>query len=52
MLHLLTDAPFRKVTYNNFNYEHFYDFIVDFFEVLDGVEAQKRVKSLLKWWNK
>ncbi|KAG6904791.1 hypothetical protein DXG01_007126 [Tephrocybe rancida] len=53
MLHFsLTDAPFWKVTYNNFNYEHFYNFIVDFFEDVDGVEAQKRVKSLLKWWNK
>ncbi|KAG6849521.1 hypothetical protein C0991_011457, partial [Blastosporella zonata] len=48
----LTDAPQWKILYNNFNYELFYNFIVDYFEDIEGAEAKKHVKALLKWWNK
>ncbi|KAG6858765.1 hypothetical protein C0991_001981, partial [Blastosporella zonata] len=52
MLHFsLTDAPQWKILYNNFNYELFYNFIVDYFEDIEGAEAKKHVKALLKWWN-
>ncbi|KAF5367844.1 hypothetical protein D9615_010572 [Tricholomella constricta] len=53
LLHFsLTDAPHWKPIYNGFSYELLYNFIVDFFEDIEGVQAKARAKSLLKWWNK
>ncbi|KAG6818922.1 hypothetical protein H0H93_000271 [Arthromyces matolae] len=52
LLFSLTDAPQWKPVYNGFSYEHFYNFIIDFFEDVQGLEAKARVKALLVWWNK
>ena len=38
--------------YNGFNYEEFYEFIVDFFEADKSPEAQEASEKLLEWWNK
>ncbi|KAF5382538.1 hypothetical protein D9615_002822 [Tricholomella constricta] len=53
LLHFsLTDAPHWKSTFNNLSYELMYNFIVDFFEDTSGPQAEDRIKSLFKWWNK
>ncbi|KAG1795911.1 hypothetical protein EV424DRAFT_1547313 [Suillus variegatus] len=36
----------------DFDYYVFYNNIVDFFEVAPGIDAQARIKELLKWWNR
>jgi len=38
--------------YNGFDYEEFYEFIVDFFEAETTPEEQEASAKLLKWWNK
>lgn len=48
----LTDAPHWKPIYNGFSYELLYNFIIDFFDDIEGVQAKARAKSLLKWWDK
>ncbi|KAF5374162.1 hypothetical protein D9615_008830 [Tricholomella constricta] len=53
LLHFsLTDAPHWKSTFNNLSYELMYNFIIDFFEDTSGPQAEDRIKSLFKWWNK
>ncbi|KAG5649528.1 hypothetical protein H0H81_003293, partial [Sphagnurus paluster] len=53
LLHfLLTDAAHWKTTHNGFGYEHLYNFIIDFFEDVDGDRAKERADTLLQWWNK
>ena len=37
--------------YNGFNYEEFYEFIVDFFEEDQTPEGTAAAKELLGWWN-
>lgn len=36
----------------DFNYEEFYNSIVDYFEVTPGPAAKAIVDDLLAWWNK
>ena len=51
-LHLaLTDATFWTGQYNGFNYEEFWEFVVDFFEADGSAEAQDASNKLLDWWN-
>jgi hypothetical protein len=38
--------------YNGFNYEEFWEFVVDFFEADQTPEAQEASAKLLEWWNK
>jgi len=37
--------------YDDFNYEEFYNFIVDYFEADSSPEARKAARELLDWWN-
>jgi hypothetical protein len=37
--------------YDDFNYEEFYNFIVDYFEADTSVYARNETKMLLDWWN-
>ncbi|KAF8836002.1 hypothetical protein BDN67DRAFT_911956 [Paxillus ammoniavirescens] len=39
-------------TDGDFDYTEFYNNIVNFFEVVPGSEAKKRVHALLAWWNR
>ena len=48
----LTDATHWTSHYNGFNYEEFYEFIIDFFEADATPEAQEASAKLLEWWNK
>ena len=38
--------------YNGFNYEEFYEFIVDFFEEDHTPEGKAAVNKLFDWWNR
>ena len=38
--------------YNGFNYEEFYEFIVDFFEDDQMPEGKAATSELLNWWNR
>ncbi|KAG5635207.1 hypothetical protein H0H81_012057 [Sphagnurus paluster] len=49
---LLSDAMAWKSMHNGFNYELFYNLIVDYFEDAEGDQAKECVKSLLAWWNR
>ena len=48
----LTDASHWTSHYNGFNYEEFYEFIVDFFEADTTPDAQEASTKLLNWWNR
>ncbi|KAJ3764616.1 hypothetical protein FB446DRAFT_799470 [Lentinula raphanica] len=50
-LHLaLTDASRWVHSYDGYNYQDLWNFIVDFFEDPIDDEAAKQAKELLKWW--
>jgi len=38
--------------YNGFNYEEFYEFVIDFFEVDQTPEGKAASAELFAWWNK
>jgi hypothetical protein len=38
--------------YNGFDYEEFWEFIVDYFEDDETEEAKEASTKLLEWWNK
>ena len=38
--------------YNGFNYEEFYEFVVDFFEADQTPEGKAASVELHAWWNK
>ena len=40
------------INYNGFNYEEFYEFIVDFFEADQTPEGKAAAKELYNWWNR
>jgi hypothetical protein len=48
----LTDAAHWMSHYNGFNYEEFYEFVIDFFEADATTQAQEASAKLLEWWNK
>ena len=48
----LTDATHWVSHYNGFNYEEFYEFIIDFFEANQTAAAAAASKELFDWWNK
>jgi hypothetical protein len=48
----LNDATHWACHYNGFNYEEFYEFIVDFFEEDQTQEGKAAAKELLHWWNR
>lgn len=48
----LNDATHWMVHYNGFNYEEFYEFIVDFFEDDQTPEGKAATAELLNWWNR
>ena len=48
----LCDATHWMSTYNGFNYEEFYEFIVDFFEADKSPEGIAASRELYSWWNK
>ncbi|KAJ3831439.1 hypothetical protein F5878DRAFT_675157 [Lentinula raphanica] len=50
-LHLaLTDASRWVHSYDGYNYQDLWNFVVDFFEDPIDDEAAKQAKDLLKWW--
>ncbi|KAJ4493205.1 hypothetical protein C8R41DRAFT_867087 [Lentinula lateritia] len=50
-LHIaLTDASHWTHSYNGYNYQDLWNFVVDFFEDPIDEEAEKQGKKLLKWW--
>ncbi|KAJ3778514.1 hypothetical protein FB446DRAFT_832291 [Lentinula raphanica] len=50
-LHLaLTDASHWVHSYDGYNYQDLWNFVVDFFEDPIDDEAAKQAKDLLKWW--
>lgn len=38
--------------YSGFDYEDFYEFIIDYFEADETPQAQEASARLLDWWNK
>jgi hypothetical protein len=36
----------------DFSHRHFYNAVVDYFEVAPGPIAQKHIAELLQWWNR
>ena len=48
----LNDATHWATTYNGFNYEEFYEFIIDFFEADQTPEGKAASRELLHWWNR
>jgi hypothetical protein len=38
--------------YNGFNYEEFYEFIIDFFEGDQTPEGKAATRELFNWWNR
>ena len=38
--------------YSGFNYEEFYEFIINYFEADETPQAQEISAALLEWWNK
>ena len=48
----LNDASHWMSHYNGFNYEEFYEFIVDFFEEDQTPEGKAAANELFSWWNK
>lgn len=48
----LNDATNWVTCYNGFNYEEFYEFIIDFFEEDQTPEGKAAANELLDWWNR
>jgi len=48
----LCDASQWVPHYNGFNYEEFYEFIIDFFEADQTPEGKAASRELFNWWNK
>ena len=48
----LNDATHWMSHYNGFNYEEFYEFIVDFFEEDQTPEGKAATDELFDWWNR
>ena len=48
----LTDATHWMSDYNGFNYEEFYEFIVDFLEADQTLEGKAATTELYNWWNR
>ena len=48
----LCDATHWMSHYNGFNYEEFYEFIIDFFEADQTPEGRTASKELYDWWNR
>jgi len=48
----LCDATHWMSHYNGFNYEEFYEFIIDFFEADQTQEGKNISRELYDWWNK
>jgi len=48
----LCDATQWASHYNGFNYEEFYEFIIDFFEADQSPEGKAAASELCKWWNR
>ncbi|KAF9778115.1 hypothetical protein BJ322DRAFT_1214801 [Thelephora terrestris] len=48
----LCDATHWMNHYNGFNYEEFYEFIIDFFESDETPEGKAASEELYNWWNK
>ncbi len=46
----LTDTSQWVEVYNSFNFEAFYNFIVDYFEYTPDQASRARADNLLKWW--
>ena len=51
-LFVLSSASSWNVIDINFNYEEFYNSIVDYFEVTLGPAAKAVINELLQWWDK
>lgn len=47
----LQNARKWRPVYDDFNYEEFYNFIVDYFEADPSPEGRKAARELLDWWN-
>ena len=47
----LNDATHWMSDYNGFNYEEFYEFIIDFFEEDQTPEGKAATNELFNWWN-
>ncbi|KAF9780716.1 hypothetical protein BJ322DRAFT_1011640, partial [Thelephora terrestris] len=47
----LNDATHWMSDYNGFNYEEFYEFIIDFFEEDQTPEGKAATSELYNWWN-
>ncbi|KAF9789312.1 hypothetical protein BJ322DRAFT_1208558 [Thelephora terrestris] len=47
----LNDATHWMSDYNSFNYEEFYEFIIDFFEEDQTPEGKAAADELFNWWN-
>lgn len=48
----LNDATQWVDNYNGFNYEEFYEFIIDFFEDDQTPEGKAAANELFDWWNR
>jgi len=48
----LNDATYWNRDYNGFNYEEFYEFIIDFFEDDTSPEGKAMASELFHWWNR
>jgi hypothetical protein len=48
----LCDATHWMSHYNGFNYEEFYEFVIDFFEADQTPEGKIASRELYNWWNK
>ena len=48
----LNDATHWMSDYNGFNYEEFYEFVIDFFEEDRTPEGKAAANELLNWWNR
>ena len=48
----LCDASHWVSHYNGFNYEEFYEFIIDFFEADQTPEGKAVARELCDWWNR
>ena len=47
----LSSAPSWNIVDIDFNYEDFYNPIIDYFEVTPGLATKTCVDDLLAWWN-
>jgi hypothetical protein len=48
----LNDATHWISDYNGFNYEEFYEFIIDLFEEDQTPEGKTATSELFNWWNR